>query len=108
MFFEDWQTHKKEEISKSILWEYNTASERWNWNEMSKIVVARVIERGRKEDYYAMFQLYGGFEPVKEIVKSIPYFSPKDMNWCCVLFNIDKEELWSYRRMSSRKKLLPC
>ena len=65
MFFDDWKEHKKETISKALLWEYDTNSPYWDWNKMSKTVVQRVIERGREEDYYAMFQLYGGFENVK-------------------------------------------
>lgn len=106
MFFEDWNTHKREKISRAILWEYNTDSPEWDWQKMSKVVVARVIERGRREDYYAMFQMYGGIEGVREIVKKIPHLSRKDMNWCCVLFNLRKEDLWCYNRESSRKKLL--
>ena len=106
MFFDDWETHKKETISKAILWEYNTNNENWNWEKMSKTVVARVIERGRENDYYAMFQMYGGIKNVKEIIKKIPYLSAKDMNWCCVLFNLKKEELLCYNRQLSRKKLL--
>jgi len=58
MFFADYETHKKEQISQSILWEYDTKAPDWDWNIMSKIVVARVLEYGRPEDYYAMlFQL---------------------------------------------------
>lgn len=106
MFFDDWKTHKKETISKAILWEYNTDSADWSWQNMSKIVVSRVIERGREEDYYAMFQLYGGIDGVKEIVKKIPYMNSKDMNWCCVLFKLNKEDLWCYNRALSRQKLL--
>ncbi len=106
MFFDDWKTQKKLTISKAILWEYNTTAGNWDWNKMSKTVVARVIERGRKEDYYAMFQLYGGIENVREIVKQIPYLNAKDMNWCCVLFNLKKEELWCYNKALSRKELL--
>ncbi len=88
MFFEDWATHKKESISKAILWEYNTMSETWDWNVMSKTVVACFIERRRYEDYHAMFQLYGGIRNVKEIIKSIPHLNKKGMNWYRVLFNL--------------------
>ena len=106
MFFDDWATHEKESISKAILWEYDTAASSWDWGAMAKTVVARVIERGRKADYYAMFQMYGGIENVKEIVKKIPHLSARDMNWCCVLFNLKKEDLWCYNRALSRKKRL--
>lgn len=106
MFFEDYRTHKTERISPAILWDYDITSTDWDWNKMAKTVVQRVIERGRKEDYYAMLQMYGGFEGVREIVKKIPYLTKKDMNWCCVLFGVEKESLWSYNRMLSRKKRL--
>lgn len=106
MFFEDWKTHEKESVSKALLWEYNTNSEKWDWNKMSKTVVARVIERGRENDYYAILQMYGGVNAVRNIVKEIPCLSDKDMNWCCALFNLRKEEMLCYRRALSRKKLL--
>ena len=92
MFFADYETHKKEQISQSILWEYDTKAPDWDWNIMSKIVVARVLEYGRPEDYYAMFQLYGGFERVKNIVVQIPHLSPKELNWSCLLFDLKKED----------------
>ena len=69
MFFEDYKTHKLESVSPSLLWEYDLSSKDWDWDKMSKIVVQRVIEQGRKEDYYAMLQMYGGFEGVKKIIK---------------------------------------
>lgn len=106
MFFDDWQEHKAATFSKALFWEFDLASPNWDWQKMRKTVVARVIERGREEDYHAMFHLYGGLEPVKEIVKTVPYLSEKDMNWCCVLFNLKHEDLWSYRRALSRKQLL--
>lgn len=106
MFFDDWKTHKKEKISKSILWEYDTESEKWDWNKMSKTVVKRVLEYGLSEDYYAMFQLYGGREKVAEIAKHIPHLGAREIPWCCVLLGIKKEDLLCLKRDRSRKALL--
>jgi len=106
MFFSDYQTHKQETISKTILWEYNTDDASWDWIKMAKIVVQRVLLYGRMEDYYAMFQLYGGFEPVKKIVIQIPSLPSKELNWCCLLFDLNKEDFLCYRRTQSRQKLL--
>lgn len=106
MFFDDWQTHKKETISKTILWEYNTESPDWNWNKMSKIVVQRVLEYGLPSDYYAMFQLYGGRKNVAEIAKKISHLGARKLNWCCVLLGIKKEDLFCLKRERSRKALL--
>lgn len=108
MYFDGWEKSETKKISKDILWEYNTESPNWNWQKMKEIVVSRVIERGDENDYIAMFQLYNGFESVKNIIKTIPYLNNRDMNWCCIIFGLKKEELWSYKRMLSRKKLLNC
>ena len=106
MWFADWKTHKKTNISKTILWEYDLSSPSWDWNKMKNIVVRRVLESGLEDDYYAMLQMYGGFEGVKEIVKKIPYLGPRERSWACVLFDLKKEELWSFTRIQLRKKLL--
>ena len=106
MFFDDWKEHKKEVISKTILWEYDTNSVKWNWNKMAPIVLQRVLEYGRPEDYYAVYQLYNGKENLREIAKEIPYLKDKELNWCCLLFNLKKEEMKCWINQQSRKKLL--
>ncbi len=106
MFFDNWKTHKKENISKTILWEYDTTSPNWDWNKMSKIVVQRVLEYGLPSDYYAMFQLYGGKKNVAEIAKKIPHIGPHEINWCCILLGIKREDLSCLKREQSRKALL--
>lgn len=105
MFFSDWKKYPHREISPALLWEYDLNSSDWDWDYMKVTVVQRVIESGRIDDYYAMFQLYGGFRNVAKIVKQIPKLSPKDMNWVCNLFHIKKESLLCYSRMLLRKKL---
>lgn len=106
MFFDGWEKQPKKEISPALLWEYDLSSKDWDWQKMRKIVVSRVIERGRRDDYYAMFQIYGGVRKVREIVREIPLREKRDMNWCCVLFGLKMEDLCSYRKMLLRKRLM--
>lgn len=73
---------------------------------MAARVVLRVIQYGNTDDYYAMMQLYGGFDNVRKIVRQIPYLSPKDLNWACFVFHIKKEDTLCYTRKSSRARLL--
>lgn len=106
MYFSDWKEKRKYNISPSLLWEYDIHGADWDWDFMKVTVVQRVIESGRKEDYYAMFQLYGGIEKVRDIVKDIPKLSAKDINWVCELFDLKKEDLLCYTKMLSRKRLI--
>jgi len=108
MILDDWGKQPHYNINPSILWEYDTKSNDWDWDYMKTTVVQRVLQYGRKEDYYAMFQLYGGFSNVKEIVKNVPYLSNKDLNWACFLFNLDKKDIICYTKKSSRQKRLAC
>lgn len=105
MMFKDWKEYPHKEITPSLLWEYDLNSPDWDWDYMKVTVVQRVIELGRIDDYYAMFQKYGGFNNVANIVKQIPKLSPINMNWVCTLFNLEKEYLLCYTKMLSRKKL---
>ena len=104
--FEDWQTHRPAEISKALLWEYDTDAPEWDWEYMKPTVVERVIERGNVSDYYALLQRYGGFEPLREVVRRLPRLSAMDMNWVCQLFHLKKEELACYTRNQSRAERL--
>lgn len=104
--FEDYKTYPRQNISPTILWEYDTKASNWSWSDMAERVVQRVIQYGDKNDYYAMLQLYGGFDNVAEIVKRIPSLSDKDLNWACFLFHIKEEDTLCYTRKSLRKKLL--
>ena len=85
MLFDDWQTHKKETISKELLWEYDISAPAWDLQRMKTVVVARVLERGRVNDYYVLLQLYGDKDNVREIVKQVPCLEGRDRRWACVL-----------------------
>ncbi|MEA5063075.1 MAG: hypothetical protein VB054_07080 [Petrimonas sp.] len=103
--FDEYKDHADQvSISPSLLWEYDLSN--FNWLKSRKIVVQRIIERGWLKDFYAAFNLYGGIEGFREIIKEIPSLSEKDMNFVCKAFNLEKEELKCYTRKQLRNRLL--
>lgn len=103
--FDDYKKDKSTpSISPSLLWEYDLSH--FDWWKSRKIVAQRVIERGWLTDFYAAFNLYGGIDGFREIIKEIPNLSPRDMNFVCIVFNLNKEELKCYTRKLLREQLL--
>lgn len=102
--FDDYQQHTDCRISKHLLWEYDIDRD-FDWWSTRKVVVARVIERGWLNDWYAMLNLYGGMVGVAEIIKEIPVLSPRDINFVSLIFNLQPTELKCYNHTSLRRKL---
>lgn len=98
MFFDNYKSHQQANIRKSLLWEYDL--DRLNWKEMRELVVQRVIERGRMNDFYAILNLYG-LTGVKEAIKQISYLNTKDISFVCSVFNLKKEDLKCYIKQQS-------
>lgn len=102
--FDDYKKYGACSVSPSLLWEYDLSD--FDWWKSRKIVVQRILERGWLEDYYAGFNLYGGIEGFREIIKEIPFLSPRDMNFACIAFDLKKEDLKCYTRKLLREQLL--
>ena len=103
MFFNEFEKYKDAEFDKRLLWEFKV-DENFEWENMKNLVVKRTIELGKKEDYYAVFNMYGGIDNVKNIIKNIEFLNRKDMNFVSVVFGIKLEELKCYTKMLSMKK----
>ena len=101
MPFADFKYHSTAALRPSLLWEYDMAD--FDWQKMRNIVVQRVLERGRKDDYYAMLNLYG-LQGVREALKQVPYMNDKDMNFACVAFNLKKLDLKCYKNKLLRQQ----
>jgi hypothetical protein len=95
MFFSNYRIHKDTKIRKSLLWEYDLES--FDWHNMRNVVVQRVIERGRMDDFYAVLNLYG-LKETKEAIKQIPYFNPRDISFVCSVFGFKKNDLQCFTR----------
>lgn len=94
MIFSDFKNYSSSKISDSLLWEYDLKN--FDYQNMKNLLVQRVIERGRMDDFYAMLNLYG-LEEVKSILKKIKILNEKDMNFVSVVFEIPFEELRCYK-----------
>lgn len=97
MFFNEFEKYKDAKLDTRLLWDFNV-DENFEWNNMKRLVVERVIELGGKEDYYAIFKMYGGINGVKEIIKNIEFLSKKDMNFVSIIFKIKLEDLKCYKK----------
>ncbi|MDD4515982.1 hypothetical protein [Massilibacteroides sp.] len=98
MFFTNYPLHKDARIRPSLLWEYDPDD--FDWQAMRQVVVQRVIERGRMDDFYAALNLYG-IDGFKEAIKNIPDMNRKDIAFVCTIFDINKEELKCYSKKQS-------
>jgi len=101
----DWKEKKQLSytIPRRLLWDVD-----WNNFDLQKnkkMVVQRVIEYGLPEDYYTLFNLYGGVSGVRKIIKEIHHFRyPQDISFVCAAFNLKKEDLECYKRQQLREK----
>ena len=103
--FDDYKDHKGEyAVSPSLLWEYDLSA--FDWWKSRKTVVARILERGWLKDYFAAFDLYGGIEGFRNIIKEIPYLPSREIDFACIAFGLKKEELKCYTRKRLREQLL--
>ena len=94
MLFSDFKNHSTTKISASLLWEYDLNN--FDYQDMKSLVIQRVIERGRMDDFYAMINLYG-LKEVENTIKKIKCLNKKDMNFVSVVFKIPFEELKCYK-----------
>ena len=100
----DWENKVKPDakIPPYLLWDVDL--EKFDWEKGKSLVVERVIERGSEEDYYTLFQMYGGVEGVREVVKNIKHFRWKqDIDFASMAFDIQKEEMECYKRQQLRE-----
>jgi hypothetical protein len=99
MFFDNYKLHQNSKVRHTLLWEYDM--DQFNWDDMRTLVVQRVIERGRMDDFYAILNQYG-LPGVKEAIKQISYLNPKDLSFVCSVFNLKKENLKCYTNQQSK------
>lgn len=63
-----------EKVSPSLLWEYNL--DNLDWEEMSRIVIQRVCERGHLSDFYAILKAIRIFSYSRNHKKQDKMFLP--------------------------------
>ena len=85
MLYSDYKNHPIKEVNPTLLWEYDLQN--FDYHDMKKLVIQRVIERGWPNDFYAILNLYG-LDGVKEAIKEIKSLNRKDKNFVSVVFEM--------------------
>jgi len=104
--FHDWKNKIRDnpQVASHLLWDIDKS--KLDYQKMKTFIVERVIERGDRDDFYTILQLYGGPEGVREIVKKANFYDPRDEALARVLFDLKKTDLECYKRKRLRKKRL--
>lgn len=101
--FDDYDAHGQCQLSPSLLWDQDLST--FDWHRGRGLVVQRVIERGRLHDYFAAFQMYGGIDGFRQIIRDeVPYLSHRDLNFVSKQFEIPKKDIKCYTRTLSRRR----
>lgn len=85
-------------FSESLFWEYDKNT--FIPSEHRKIVVSRVIERGRLNDYFAAFDACGGVEGFKQVYMSLKHPDKYSINFICAALHIKKEEMLCFKEVT--------
>ena len=104
----DWEEQLRDnpdvEVEKILFWEYNMND--FDWQKSKKIVIERVINVGGTKpitNMLALFKMYGGYEGVRDSLKNEVWgLSNYGEEYVCQSFNLEKNELESYRRKQKR------
>lgn len=98
MYFTEFDMPLSAKLNKALLWEYDMA--RIDYEAMRNIIVQRVIERGRMEDWHFILKQYG-VEKVKETIKGLSYLNRKDMRFVSHQFSIPLSEMKCFEKKQS-------
>lgn len=93
---------KHTSVNPNLLWEYD--KDNIDYGKLRTVIIQRVIERGRFNDFYAIFNIYG-LSTVIETVQELNYLNDKDMNFVSHIFEIPLEKLKCYRNKQLRPQL---
>jgi hypothetical protein len=109
--WEDWEQQLKDnpdvEVEKILFWECNMNG--FDWQKSKKLVIERVINIGGTKpvnNMLALFKMYGGYEGVRKSLKNDVWgLSNSGEEYVCEAFNLERQELESYRRKQKRIEL---
>lgn len=68
--------------------------------KMKNVITERVIHIGKDEDFYALFNNYGGINGVREIIKNLKHIDKHDIGFVCAIFDLEENELQCLKEKS--------
>lgn len=84
---------KKVEFSKALFWDTDVS--KLDYEKYARYVIERVLSRGLLTDWYQLKQLYG-IAKIKEEVVEIRTMDKKMLNFCCLIFDLEKTDFRCY------------
>ncbi len=93
---------EKPDINRDLFWDtdFNTI----DFEKNARFVIQRVLERGNISDFRELVSFYG-MERIKYEVTQIRYLDKKTLNFCSVIFGIDKKQFRCYNTEQSIRRL---
>ncbi|MGM9735324.1 MAG: DUF6922 domain-containing protein [Candidatus Cryptobacteroides sp.] len=76
-------------FSPALFWEYDMKT--FCPSEHKEIVVARVAERGRLNDFFAAFDACGGIDGFRETYRNLKEVDPYGKKFICLALNIKRD-----------------
>ena len=98
--------HCNDNFSDVLFWDFDKNS--IDIQKMKDTITERVIHMGKDEDFYALFNNYGGIYAVREIIKNLKHIDEKDIGFVCAAFDIREDELRCLKEVSYKKELMNC
>ncbi len=88
----------KPDLNKSLFWDIDTAT--LDYQKHARFIIERVLTRGNWTDWQVLKSFYG-LQKICDEALQIRYLDKKTLNFCSVLFNINKEEFRCYTTVQS-------
>lgn len=92
--------HEKPDLPRRLFWDFRYDDIEWKAEYLT--VIARVLERGSKEEWKEMIRFYGEAKVVHALKKEIKFLADYAIEEVCDYFPLRKEELLCYTRKQSR------
>jgi hypothetical protein len=92
-------TEKFDKMEKPVLsrWAFkNVDMDKIDYQKDILNVLERVTYRGTREDFIALRKFYGDKRIRKEIIHT-KCFGPKEVNFCCLIFNLKTTDFINYK-----------
>jgi hypothetical protein len=96
MYFDNHRDFPNAQVNPHLFWEYDLSI--FDFQKEISTVVQRVIERGISEDFFAIYNLYGK-EKVNEVVRQVPTFSQRDMEFIYTVLEVPYRQLLAYQNL---------
>jgi len=80
-------------FSNNLFWDTNP--DNLDYEKHARYIIERELSRGTLEDWYELKKYYG-LERIKQEIVQVHYLDKLTLNFCCLIFDIPKEQFRCY------------